>query len=127
MPITVLVADDAEIMRRELRWFLTGVASIELVGEAADFADLVRMAHDLKPQIIVMDLHMRPDSPEGGYRALKSCLDCGSQLLAVSFSNDQEAEALADNLGAARLLDAMNLYSELIPSITQVASRSANV
>jgi DNA-binding NarL/FixJ family response regulator len=126
MPIRVLVADDAEVMRRELRWFLADLASIELVGEAADFGELLRMAHDLKPQIIVMDLHMAPNSPEAGYRELKSCLDCGSRLIAISFSNDEAAKALADNLRAVRLLDKMNLYSELIPAITQAASRSAS-
>jgi len=49
MPITVLVADDAEVMRRELRWLLTQLPTIKLVGEAADFAQLVQMARDLKP------------------------------------------------------------------------------
>jgi DNA-binding NarL/FixJ family response regulator len=125
MPITVLVADDAEVMRRELRRFLADLPSIELVGEAADFAELVRMTRELKPQIVVMDLHMTPDSHERGYQELKSCLNCGSRLLAISFSNDEGAKTLADRLGAIRLLDKMNLYSELVPAITQVVSRSA--
>ena len=126
MPITVLVADDAEVMRRELRWFLTQLPAIELVGEAADFAQVVRMARDLKPQVIVMDLHMVPNSRVCDQLELKSCLDCGSRLLVISFSNDEDAKALAKSLGAVRLLDKMNLYNELVSTITQLAPRSAS-
>lgn len=122
MPITVLVADDAEVMRRELRWFLAESPTIKLVGEAADFAGLVQMARDLRPQIIVMDLHLVPRE----HGQLKLCLDCGARLLAISFASDDEAKVLADNLGAVRLLDKMNLYRDLVPAITQLASRSAN-
>ena len=125
MPITVLVADDAEVVRRELRWLLTQLPTIKLVGEAADFAQLVQMARELKPQIIVMDLHMVGWEHSSGCRQLKSCLDCGAQLLAVSFSNDEEAKALAEDLGAVRLLDKMNLYSELVPTIVQLLPTSA--
>ncbi|HTU47000.1 MAG TPA: hypothetical protein VMF91_18205 [Bryobacteraceae bacterium] len=125
MPITVLVADDAEVMRRELRWLLTQLPTIKLVGEAASFGQLVHMARELKPQIMVVDLHLIPWGRLRGYGQLKSCLDCGAQLLAVSFSNDEEAKALAEDLGAVRLLDKMNLYSELVPTILQLLPTSA--
>jgi DNA-binding NarL/FixJ family response regulator len=126
MPITVLVADDAEIMRRELRWFLKQIPAIKLVGEAADFAGLAQMVRDLRPQVVVMDLHLIPEKREESYQELKSCLDCGSRLLAVSFSNDEAATALAARLGAARLLDKMELYTELVPAITQLVPPSAS-
>jgi hypothetical protein len=37
-------------------------------------------------------------------------------LLAVSFSNDDEARALAESYGAVGLLDKMKLYGELLPA-----------
>jgi len=61
MPITVLLADDAAIMRRAIRNVLESDPEIKIVGETADFARTIQMAADLKPQVVVMDLHM-PDA-----------------------------------------------------------------
>jgi hypothetical protein len=57
------VADDSDIVRRAIRSILATQPEVELVGEAADFAQTIQMANDLKPQVIVMDLHM-PDEVE---------------------------------------------------------------
>lgn len=46
-------------------------------------------------------------------------------LLAVSFSNDDEARALAESYGAVGLLDKMKLYSELLPAISRCLENSA--
>jgi len=124
MSITVLVADDADIMRRELRWLLSQLPTVRIVGEASDFSQLVQMARKFKPQIIVMDLYLIPLGHPNAPREIKSCVDCCSQLLAVSFSNDPESKALAKDIGAVRLLDKMNLYSELGPTISQLAPSS---
>lgn len=86
--ITVLVADDADIMRRELRLLLGQLPTIRIVGEASDFSQLVQMAHKFKPQIIVIDLYLIPLGYPNAPSQIESCLDCGAQLLAVSFSND---------------------------------------
>jgi hypothetical protein len=44
--------------------------------------------------------------------------------LAMSLSNDDEAQALAANIEAAALLDKMKLFHELVPTIIQLASSS---
>jgi DNA-binding NarL/FixJ family response regulator len=122
MPIKVLLADDAQMMREAIRRLLEGEPGIVLVGEAADFAQTIRMAKDLRPHVIVMDLHM----PKAGYLDIKSNLNGGSRLLAISISNDEEAKVLAESFGAATLLDKMDLYSELIPAIMRLASPNAS-
>jgi len=124
MPITVLVADDAEIVRRAIRSLLMLYPAIQIVGEAGNFAQTIQMAKDLKPQVIVMDLHMSREG-HGLDHDLQSCLSDGSTLLAISISNDEKAEEFARSLGAVKLLDKMNLYNELIPAIIHLAS-SAN-
>ena len=48
-------------------------------------------------------------------------LPTGPKLLAISFANDDEAKASADRIGAAKLLDKMNLSQELIPAILELA------
>src|SRR5713226_5562661 len=54
----VLVADDHGVVRKGLRFLLQTDASIEVVGEAADGREAVRMAEDLSPNVIVMDVTM---------------------------------------------------------------------
>lgn len=56
--ISVLIADDHPIFREGLRMLIDSVEGIEVVGEAATTEDAVRLALDLEPAVIVMDLHM---------------------------------------------------------------------
>ena len=58
MPIRVLIADDHSVVRQGLRAFLEGDRGLELVGEARDGAEALRMAHRLRPDVILMDLLM---------------------------------------------------------------------
>ncbi len=90
---------------------------IRIVGEAVNFRQTLQRATDLKPQIVLMDLHM-PDDLGLSPQEIKSQLDrLGSRLIAMSFWNDEDTQALARNLGAVVLLDKMRLVSELIPAI----------
>jgi NarL family two-component system response regulator YdfI len=56
--IRVLIADDHFIIREGLRLILETVEDIELVGEAADGAEVVRLADELQPAVVLMDLRM---------------------------------------------------------------------
>jgi hypothetical protein len=52
-------------------------------------------------------------------------LPAGTKLLAISFANDDEAKALAKNIGAAKFLNKTNLSEELIPAILELAPKPA--
>jgi two-component system chemotaxis response regulator CheB len=121
MSIKVLVADHVAIMRRKISRLLATESTIKLLGEAAEIEELVQMANGLAPQVIVMDLNMAGNR-EQGFRDIKSHLNEGSQLIAISFANDAAAKLLAKSLGAAELLDKMYLAKELIPAILRLAS-----
>jgi signal transduction histidine kinase/ActR/RegA family two-component response regulator len=56
--IRVLLVDDHAMVRQGLRAILDGYADIEVVGEAADGADGVRLAGQLRPHVVVMDINM---------------------------------------------------------------------
>jgi DNA-binding NarL/FixJ family response regulator len=54
----VLIADDSARAREALRALLTMWQEIEVVGEAANGRDAVRMAAECQPDVVLMDLHM---------------------------------------------------------------------
>jgi two-component system response regulator NreC len=60
MTIKVLIADDHQIVRESLRALLEKEPGITVVGEAADGRTALRLARDLVPDLIIMDVGM-PD------------------------------------------------------------------
>jgi DNA-binding NarL/FixJ family response regulator len=120
MPIRVLLADDSEVVRRGIRQVLAAQAEIEIVGEAADFAQTIQMTRDFNPGIIILDLHM-PDETKITPKDMKSKLNQGVQVLAISIWNDAESKELAESFGAAVLLDKMDLGRSLVPTIMQLS------
>lgn len=57
-PIRILIADDHMIIRQGLRLILETEDGFDLVGEAADGAEAVRLSADLHPDVVLMDLRM---------------------------------------------------------------------
>src|ERR1700681_1060131 len=58
--ITVLLADDTASIRKVVLGFLHWESSIKVVGAAENFSQTIEMATDLKPDVVLLDLHM-PD------------------------------------------------------------------
>ena len=119
MPIHILIADDHKVVRRGLRTFLELDPEMVVVGEAADGAEAVRLAHQLQPDIVLMDLLMpvmdgiaatgtiRRELPETEVLALTSVLEDASVVGAVRAGaigyllKDTDAEALCRAIRAA--------------------------
>jgi two-component system, NarL family, response regulator YdfI len=57
-PIRVVIADDHPVVRTGLRLMLSMHETFELVGEAVDGASVVRLAGELQPDVVLMDLRM---------------------------------------------------------------------
>jgi chemotaxis response regulator CheB len=82
MSIRVLVADDSAIVRRAICQTLEDHAEIQVVGESTDFASTVLRANELKPEVIVLDLHM-PDDNTVVSSFFRSVLTNNCRIIAV--------------------------------------------
>lgn len=58
MSLRIVVADDHAVVREGLRALLSSVNGYELVGTAATGAEAVRIAVELRPHVVVMDIQM---------------------------------------------------------------------
>jgi DNA-binding NarL/FixJ family response regulator len=56
--ISVLIVDDHPVVRDGLRGMFAGTGEFEVVGEAADGAEALTLAHRLRPDVVLMDLRM---------------------------------------------------------------------
>jgi DNA-binding NarL/FixJ family response regulator len=58
MPLTLVLADDHQIVRQGLRAILSLESGFKLIGEAANGIDTVRLVERLRPDVLVLDLMM---------------------------------------------------------------------
>ena len=56
--ISVLLVDDHSLVRKGFRRILEDDPEIKVLGEASDGAEAVKLAQELKPRVIVMDMAM---------------------------------------------------------------------
>jgi len=100
MPIRLVIADDHPIFRDGLRRLLEAEPDLKVIGEARDGAEAVKLARQLKPDIMLLDLAM-PRHP--GLEALRELSNGGANsvrviLLTAAAEKKEIVEAL--QLGA---------------------------
>lgn len=121
--IRVLLVDDSGSVRRALRLVLSSEPDLRVIGEAADGEQAVRLAGDLHPDIVVMDLELPGMSGLDATRHIKASGERCAIVMLTAWSGDairdvamqagialfiEKGDHLDDLAGALRALHARN-------------------
>ncbi|MFF8772944.1 response regulator [Kitasatospora sp. NPDC015120] len=126
MTIRVLIADDEALLRMAFGTVLEAQPDMAPVGEAADGAEAVRLARDLRPDVVLMDVRM-PGTD--GIEATRQVVRSSPQsrvLILTTFDLDEYAFA-GLNAGASGFLLKNTRPEELLAAIRSVAAGDAVV
>ena len=98
--ITVVIADDHEIYRDGLKMMLETETWIKVIGEASNGNQLIQMAKQLKPDVIITDVSM----PQvDGIAALKEIVNIAPDTCAIALSTYDEESTILGMLEAGAL------------------------
>jgi DNA-binding NarL/FixJ family response regulator len=98
-PIRVLVADDHPVYRDGLRALLASSDAVELVAEAVDGNEAVRLALELEPAVVLMDLAMPERNGIDATRAIAAARP-GIAVLVLTMFEDDDSVFSAMRAGA---------------------------
>jgi DNA-binding NarL/FixJ family response regulator len=123
--IKVVLVDDQELMRVGFRMVLGAQPDMEIVGEAGDGEAAVRLAQDLRPDVVLMDVRM---PILDGVEATKIITEAGTSKVLVMTTFDLDEYALtALRNGASGFMLKDTPPDHLVAALRSVASGDAVV
>ena len=121
MPIRILIADDHAVVRAGLRALLGADPDLEVVGEAEDGDEALRLAETLQPDMVLLDITM---PPENGIKTAQRLKEAHPELIVLFLTMHEDEGLLHEALraGAAGYVIKRAEESEILEAI-HAASR----
>lgn len=124
--ISVLLADDQQLVRTGFRVLLEASGQVEVVGEAADGGQAARLAAQLRPQVVLMDIRMPGVDGLAATRMITSDPTlAGVRIIILTTYQEDEQVFAALRLGASGYLVKDTGTEELLHAISVVAAGEA--
>jgi DNA-binding NarL/FixJ family response regulator len=122
--IRVLIADDQRLFAEALEAILAGDDRIEVVGHAGDGREAARLAVDLDPDVILMDISM---PVMDGFQAAREIRkrDAEVSILMLTGSNSRDDVDRARKAGASGYVTKDRIAAELIEAIVEIRRRAS--
>jgi DNA-binding NarL/FixJ family response regulator len=125
--LTVVVADDALLVREGVLRVIDAQADLEVVGQCGDYDTLIALADEHAPDVVVTDIRMPPTGTDEGIRAAVALRDSHPRTGVVVLSQFREPEyALTLLEGGSRgraylLKERVSERGQLVSAIREVA------
>jgi len=119
-PIRVLIADDHPVVRDGLRRILHSERDIEIVGEASNGSEVVKLVRQLKPDVLLLDLLMPNVSGLEVIRQIRN--NNASRILVLTAVTDRKHLLEAVRLQAHGIVNKDAPVDTLLKSIRRIAA-----
>ncbi len=121
MKVKILIADDHAVLREGMRNLLEEEADFEVVGEASDGEEAAKLAAELKPDVVVMDIVMPKLNGIEATKLIKKNTPSAAVLILTAYSDIRYILGLLE-AGAAGYLLKSARGSEIAEAIRAVRS-----
>lgn len=121
MSIRLLIADDHKLMREGLRALLSGESDIEVIGEASNGREIVKMVENSSPDIVLMDISMPQLNGIDATRQIED-LSGDTRVIALSMHADRLFVQGILKAGAAGYILKDSAFDELAQAVRAVSN-----
>ncbi len=94
--ITIVIADDHEMVRRGLRMTIAAEPDLLLLGEATTGREAVRLAAELRPTLVLLDVQMPDMDGVTAAQAIRQAQPATAVVMLTSFAEDAQLYAALD-------------------------------
>jgi two-component system, NarL family, invasion response regulator UvrY len=117
--ITILIADDNKYIRETMRFLISRVSHLKLIGEAESGEEAITLTSQLHPDIVLIDINM---SPVNGFEATRKMLKQNPSVKIIGLSVHKQPSYAKNilQLGAKGYVTKSSPHKEIIHAIMEV-------
>jgi two-component system invasion response regulator UvrY len=119
--ITVIIADDNRHMRESLKVLLASYDHIDVIGEALNGEETIKLCTEKNPAVVLLDINM---SPVNGFEAARKILKQNPSIRIIALSMHKEPSYCRNmmRIGAKGYVAKSSSYGEILEAINEVSA-----